>query len=65
MKSVQFSKLLLATLVIACFAAVGVAIAYRSFWLAFASFVLGFIVMGYGLAMKRKSAQANGKLHME
>ncbi|MDL4841310.1 DUF5325 family protein [Aquibacillus rhizosphaerae] len=52
--SIQYSKLLLATLVIACFAFVGIAIAYRNFWLAFTALFIGFLVMGYGLSLKRK-----------
>lgn len=55
MKAIQYSKLLLAILVIASFSLVGVAIAYRSFWLAGLFFLLGFVLMGFGISLKRKS----------
>ncbi|WP_186577597.1 DUF5325 family protein [Aquibacillus kalidii] len=51
---IQYFKLLLALLVIASFASVGISIAYRSVGFAIFSFVLGFLFMGYGLTLKRK-----------
>ncbi|WP_171038024.1 DUF5325 family protein [Aquibacillus sediminis] len=58
MKSIQYSMLILAMLVILSFAFVGVAIAYRSFWLAVLSLILGFFIMGCGLTLKRKRTQS-------
>ncbi|WP_407268141.1 DUF5325 family protein [Radiobacillus sp. PE A8.2] len=56
MKSIQYSKLLLAILVILSFSGVGIAIAYRNTFLAIAALLLGFIIMGFGIALKRKDA---------
>jgi hypothetical protein len=54
MNNIQYSKLLLALLVIASFSSVGVAIAYRSTWLAILCFIVGFLIMGFGISLKRK-----------
>ncbi|WP_226034586.1 DUF5325 family protein [Aquibacillus saliphilus] len=55
MKSIQISKLLLAILVISSFSFVGIAIAYRNVWLSILAFVVGFLIMGYGITLKRKN----------
>jgi|GEM_PF-1231129 len=55
MKSINFPMLFLAFLVVFMFCLVGVAIAYKNFWLMFFFFILGFAFMGYGLMQKRKS----------
>ncbi|MBM7572236.1 DUF5325 family protein [Aquibacillus albus] len=57
MQSIQFSKLILAFLVIASFSSVGISIAYRNGWLAFLFIVIGFLIMGVGLSLKRKQAR--------
>ncbi|MRG85545.1 DUF5325 family protein [Salinibacillus xinjiangensis] len=45
---------LLAVLVILCFASIGITIGFRQYLLSFGLFLLGFILMGFGLKMKRK-----------
>ncbi|SDJ75151.1 DUF5325 family protein [Sediminibacillus albus] len=55
MKKIQYSKLFLAILVISCFVLVGVAIGFRNYWFTALFFVLGFILMGVGLTLKRKN----------
>ncbi|MRH41898.1 hypothetical protein GH741_04320 [Aquibacillus halophilus] len=55
MKSIQLSKLFLAVLVICSFSFVGVAIAYRNIWLTILGFIVGFLIMGYGISLKRKN----------
>lgn len=50
-------SLLLAFLVILSFSAVGVAIAFRNPWAILALVLLGCAVMGYGLALKRKTSE--------
>lgn len=61
MKNVNIRKLLLALLVVFFFMLVGVAIGDRNYWLASLYFLLGFLVMGYGMSMKRKERKnSNG-----
>ncbi|RCW70842.1 DUF5325 family protein [Saliterribacillus persicus] len=57
MKSIQISKLLLAILVIFTFSLVGVLIAFRAFILSIITLFVGFIIMGFGLVLKRRSMQ--------
>lgn len=54
MKKINIPMLLLAMLVISMFLAVGVAIAFRNIWFVLLFLLLGFIIMGYGLSLKRK-----------
>ncbi|WP_163970787.1 DUF5325 family protein [Oceanobacillus halotolerans] len=54
MSKINFPMLLLAALVITMFLAVGVAIAFRNIWLILLFIILGFLIMGYGLSLKRK-----------
>ncbi|MBP1968236.1 hypothetical protein J2Z83_000328 [Virgibacillus natechei] len=54
MKNINFPMLLLALLVISLFASVGVAIAFRSVLFIILFMLLGFLVMGYGITLKRK-----------
>lgn len=54
MKKIQFPMLFLAFLVIFSFVLVGVAIGYRNYWFAALFFILGFMLMGSGLTLKRK-----------
>jgi hypothetical protein len=53
-KDINFPMLLLAILVVAMFAGVGLAIALRSIWLILLFIVAGFAIMGYGISLKRK-----------
>ncbi|MDC3412786.1 YlaF family protein [Aquibacillus sp. 3ASR75-11] len=55
MKKIQFPMLLLAFLVILSYMLVGVAIGYRNYILAIFFVVLGFVLMGFGLARKRRN----------
>lgn len=54
MKKINIPMLLLATLVIAMFVAVGVSISYQNIWFVLLFLVLGFAIMGFGLTIKRK-----------
>ncbi len=54
MKKMDWPFLLLAILVVAMFVAVGYAVALRNIWLIILFIVLGIILMGYGLSLKRK-----------
>ncbi|GGB63599.1 hypothetical protein F3157_06895 [Virgibacillus dakarensis] len=54
MKNINLPMLLLATLVIAMFLAVGVAISYHNIWFVLLFILLGFATMGLGLTIKRK-----------
>ncbi len=54
MKNIDWPFLFLAILVVAMFIGVGYAIALRSIWLIILFIVLGFVLMGYGLSLKRK-----------
>ncbi|WP_194287267.1 DUF5325 family protein [Gracilibacillus oryzae] len=56
MKNIQWFKLFLAILVILSFSAAGVGIALKSIWVIVLSLLLGFIIMGYGISLKRKDA---------
>jgi hypothetical protein len=47
--------MLLAFLVIVAFSSVGIAIGLRNYWLAGFLFILGFIIMGFGLRLKRRT----------
>ncbi|WP_373895894.1 DUF5325 family protein [Virgibacillus natechei] len=58
MKNINFPMLLLAILVISLFAAVGVAIALRNIWLILLFIIGGFLVMGYGISLKRKKSDS-------
>lgn len=53
MKNINFPMLLLAILVILLFSAVGVAIALRHLPTIIALLMIGFIVMGYGIYLKK------------
>lgn len=54
MKSFNVPILLLATLVVAMFCLVGVAMFYESYLFMIVFTLLGFGLMGYGLTLKRK-----------
>ncbi|WP_163536679.1 DUF5325 family protein [Gracilibacillus sp. YIM 98692] len=56
MKNIQLTKLLLAILVILSFSGAGVAIAFRNIWFILLAILLGFFIMGYGIAQKRKES---------
>ncbi|GAB2543267.1 DUF5325 family protein [Gracilibacillus alcaliphilus] len=53
----QLSKLLLAICVILSFSAAGVAIAFRSPLFIVLTLVVGFVLMGMGIAMKRRQPE--------
>lgn len=55
MKNFNFPMFLLACLVVLMFSFVGVAVAFKSYLLIGLFLLLGFLFMGYGIAMKRKS----------
>jgi len=55
LKKVNFPMLFLAFLVVSMFCFVGVAIAYQNLLFIILFLSLGFILMGYGLILKRKS----------
>lgn len=55
MKKINFPKLLLATLVILMFVAVGISIALSNIWLVLLFTILGFATMGYGIATRDQS----------
>lgn len=54
MNKINYPMVLLATLVIIAFFAVGIAIALRNIWLVLFFLLLGFAIMGFGLTLKRK-----------
>lgn len=54
MKNINIPMLLLASLVILMFLAVGVSIAFRNIWFILLFILLGFGFMGYGLSLKRR-----------
>ncbi|WP_161485714.1 MULTISPECIES: DUF5325 family protein [Gracilibacillus] len=56
--NIQLSKLLLALCVILSFSAAGVAIAFRSVPFILLAFLLGFALMGFGIAQKRKQSES-------
>ncbi|WP_245902313.1 MULTISPECIES: DUF5325 family protein [Gracilibacillus] len=55
MSTIQWSKLFLAIFVILSFSAAGVGIALRNIWVIVGSIILGFLLMGYGIAQKKKT----------
>lgn len=55
MKKVNFPKLFLATLVILMFVVVGISIALSNIWLVLLFTILGFAIMGYGIATRDQS----------
>ncbi|HLR74673.1 MAG TPA: DUF5325 family protein [Virgibacillus sp.] len=55
MNKINVPMLLLAILIISMFAAVGVAISFRNALLVILFLFLGFVLMGYGISLKRKS----------
>ncbi|SER97340.1 hypothetical protein SAMN04487944_11434 [Gracilibacillus ureilyticus] len=57
MNNIQWFKLFLAVLVIFSFSAAGVGIALKSMWVIVLSIILGFVIMGYGISLKRKEAK--------
>ncbi|MFC4404708.1 DUF5325 family protein [Gracilibacillus xinjiangensis] len=57
MNNIQWFKLILAILVIFSFSAAGVGIALKSIWVIVFSIVIGFLIMGYGISLKRKEAK--------
>ncbi|QTM99291.1 hypothetical protein ERJ70_08225 [Sediminibacillus dalangtanensis] len=54
MKKIQLPMLLLAVLVIASFVAAGVAIGFRNYLWMVLFILAGFLLMGFGLARKRR-----------
>ncbi|WP_026570494.1 MULTISPECIES: DUF5325 family protein [Sediminibacillus] len=54
MKKIQLPMLLLAVLVIASFVAAGIAIGFRNYLLMVLFILAGFLLMGFGLARKRR-----------
>lgn len=55
MAPLNFRMLFLAILIISMFALSGIVLAYRNILLAIIFFILGNVLMGYGLYLKRKS----------
>lgn len=55
--NIQYSRLLLAILVILSFCAVGVGIAFRSTAFSLIALVIGCGIMGYGISIKNKTSQ--------
>ncbi|HZW68832.1 MAG TPA: DUF5325 family protein [Pseudogracilibacillus sp.] len=58
MKKINFPMLMLAILIVAMFSLVGVAVNYANFWLMGLFLLLGFLLMGFGIKIK-KNRQAN------
>jgi hypothetical protein len=58
MKKINIPALLLAILVVSMFIGVGLAIAYRNIWLVLLFIVLGFGIMGTGIANKKKKSDS-------
>lgn len=56
MKNINIPSLLLAILVVSMFCLVGIAISYHNYWLSLIFLILGFLFMGYGLAVKRRKS---------
>lgn len=59
MKKINFPALALATLVILMFCLVGVAMAYNNFLLMFLFFLLGNVIMGFGIYLKRRKGKSD------
>lgn len=55
MAPINLRMLFLAIVIISMFGLAGVALAYRNFLLVVLFFILGNVLMGYGLYLKRKS----------
>lgn len=55
MAPINYRMLFLAVMIIFMFSFAGIALAYRFFWLVLLFFILGNLLMGYGLYLKRKS----------
>jgi len=55
MKNINIPMLLLALLVVSLFSSVGVALAYRNILAIIILFLLGFVVMAYGISLKKKA----------
>ncbi|MBC5635831.1 DUF5325 family protein [Ornithinibacillus sp. BX22] len=56
MKKINIPALLLALVVVSMFIGVGLAIAMRNIWLIVLFIVLGFAIMGFGIANKKKKS---------
>ena len=54
MKKVNYTALILASLVVLMFCLVGVAISYSSVFFILLFLFLGFAIMGFGIMLKRK-----------
>jgi len=54
MKNINVPTLLLAILVVSMFCLVGIAMFYENFLFMILFTLLGFLIMGYGLVLKRK-----------
>lgn len=56
MKDINLSKLMLAILVVLMFCLVGVSFAYANLWSVALFTILGFALMGYGIATRNKES---------
>ncbi|KKE78101.1 YlaF family protein [Oceanobacillus caeni] len=54
MENINGKMLTLALLVVASFIGAAISITYRNIWVILLFILLGFIIMGYGLSLKRK-----------
>lgn len=54
MKKLNVKMLGLSLLVIAMFIGAAISITYRNIWIILLFILLGFVVMGYGLSLKKK-----------
>ncbi|WP_161628812.1 DUF5325 family protein [Thalassobacillus devorans] len=54
MNKIDWKRMFVAFLAILCFVFVGFALGLRNFWLAGFFLLLGFAIMGFGIAGKRK-----------
>ncbi|GAE91792.1 hypothetical protein JCM21714_749 [Gracilibacillus boraciitolerans JCM 21714] len=57
--NIQISRFLLAICVILAFSAVGIGIALRNIWFIIIAFIIGFVLMGFGISIKKKKAHKN------
>ena len=58
MQTIQYSKLILAIVVVICFSAIGVGIALRNLPFIFFATALGFGFMAYGIVQKKKNSKS-------
>lgn len=58
MKNFNFPMFILACVVVLMFSLVGVAVAFKNFLLIGLFLILGFVFMGYGIALKKRKSDA-------